>query len=61
MVAVPVETSLRAVIIATSKTKVARAVKSEATAMATIRFRIMGDVSLYKNLYTAVFPPSALP
>ena len=34
MVAVPVETSLRAVMIATAKTKVARAVKSEATAMA---------------------------
>ena len=34
MVAVPVETSLRAVMIATSKTKVARAVKSVATAMA---------------------------
>ena len=34
MVALPVETSLRAVMIATVKTKVARAVKSEATAMA---------------------------
>ena len=34
MVAVPVETSLRAVMIATAKTKVARSVKSEATAMA---------------------------
>ena len=34
MVAVPVETSLRAVMIVTAKTKVARAVKSEATAMA---------------------------
>ena len=33
MVAVPVEASLRAVMIATAKTKVARAVKSEATAM----------------------------
>ena len=34
MVAIPVETSLRVVMIATAKTKVARAVKSEATAMA---------------------------
>ena len=34
MATIPVETSLRAVMIATAKTKVARAVKSEATAMA---------------------------
>ena len=34
MVAVPVDTSLRAVMITTAKTKVARAVKREATAMA---------------------------
>ena len=26
-----------------------------------IRLTIMGDVSLCQNLYTAVFPPSALP
>ena len=60
MVAVPVETSLRAVVIATAKTKVARAVKSEAKPWQ-IRLRIMGDISLYQNLYKAVFPPSALP
>ena len=34
MAAIPVETSLRAVTIATAKTKEAKAVKSEATAMA---------------------------
>ena len=34
MATIPVETSLRAVMIATAKIKVARAVKSEATAMA---------------------------
>ena len=33
MAIIPVETSLRAVMIATAKIKVARAVKSEATAM----------------------------
>ena len=49
MVAVPIDTSLRAVMITTAKTKVARAVKREATAMAD------------RDLYTAVLSRLALP
>ena len=60
MVAVPVEASLRAVMIATAKTKVARAVKSEATAM-TDAIKNNGLCFTVSEFYTAVFPRLVLP
>ena len=61
MVAVPVETSLRAVMIVTAKKPKWQGLLRAKQQQWQIRLRIIGDVSLYQNLYTAVFPPSALP
>ena len=60
MATIPVITSLRAVTIATAKIKVARAVKSQATAM-TDAIKNNGLCFTVSEFYTAVFPRLVLP